>query len=219
MASSINELNARLPVTLKTTTPFSGYHINQPSSNPLNSHPGPALIYPAAALNLIQVPERPASHYMQATRPPSQITPLNTYLPPTTTKATSKPSNLYLPALKPETLTNLSSVYLPASIYLPPKAPANFYVTSQPSKPPPKISNDILPPKQPEAEDCENSQGNLVIAIPLKTRDNENSCGQVAKLILPIKSLDSYSINKLKSTVPNEIDATQLIKNVLENLL
>lgn len=221
-SSSINEVNARLPVTLKYTTPYSGYPIHNP--NNLNP-PGPAFIYPGAALNLVQVPAKPASQYMHATKPPVQSNPSNTYLPPPTTKTPAKPLNLYIPVSKPEIHSNPANVYVlaqklepPASINLSSKSPATINLPLHSAKPPSAISNDILPPKQSESE-CESLQGKLVIPIPLKSRDGDDYCGQIAKLVLPIKSLDSYSINKLKATTPDEIDATQLIRNILENLL
>lgn len=222
MGSSNSEVNVRLPVTMKTTPSSPGYHISPP--NNLNP-PGPPFIYPDVALNLIKEPGKPASFYM---KPPLFLDPAHTYLPPVTITAPTRPFTVYSTTPKAESPAN---IYLPASmpakpesIYLPakPETPPSIYLPSHSSKPPPILSNDILPPilpsKQPQP-DCESSQGKLVIPIPLKGREGENCCAQTAQLILPIKSLDNYSLNKLKASTPDEIDVTLLIKNILENLL
>lgn len=208
MASSVNEVNVRLPVTLKPVNPHSGYHISPPNGyNP----PGPPFIYPNVALNLIQTPAKPASQYMFGAKPPSDIA--HTYLPPSTT--TARPIAVTPAALPSRPAEDTRHPSGPANIYLPVK-PSNAYVPTHSGKPTPVPVNDILPPKHPET-DCESSQGNLVIPIPMKNQGG--CCEQVAKLVIPIKSLNSQSISKLKATAPDEIDATQLIKNILENLL
>lgn len=212
------EVVAKLPVTMKTTR--AGSYIY---STPPNTYipPGPPHIY---APNQIAVqPVKPPVIYLPPTTT-TTTTPANVYLPPNAYLPPSKPSVkppivAYLPPTKP-TVKPPVVAYLPPTkpsvkppvVYLPP-------VTNRPS-----ISLEIVPPALPSCSSstscCEEATaGKFVIPIPLKSGSSNGCCRQVAKLILPINGFDDDSIRKLKESVSDEIDATQLIRKILANLL
>lgn len=224
----------RLPVTLKTTeatTPTSTF--STPSIVYLPP-PGPPHIY---APNQIQTVTKPPNVYLPAT---STQKPTNTYLPPTnptttTTRTTPrpavKPDNAYLPVEKPAN-TYLPVVEKPTNVYLP--AHNSSIIHKPPVKPstasPPTINLELVPPtisSERPTEACasslsccdEASEGKIVIPIVLKSHGSGSCCGRVAKLILPVVGLDKESIRKLSTAHPDEIDATQLIKDILRSFL
>lgn len=192
MPMLIPEIIAKLPVTMKTTK--AGSYIY---STPPNTYipPGPPHIY------------APNQIALQPVKPPV------IYLPPTTTRATTLanvylPPNTYIPPLKPSIKPSVK----PPVVYLPP-------VTNRPT-----ISQEIVPPALPTCSSstscCEEaSAGKFVIPIPLKSDSSKGCCRQFAKLILPINGFDDDSIRKLTGSVSEEIDATQLIRKILANLL
>lgn len=225
----------RLPVTLKTTesptTPITPANTYLPVPPNVYLPPGPPHIY---APNQIPTVAKPPNVYLPATTTPKPTKP--TYLPPanpttpTTPRPPVKPDNAYLPAEKP------SNAYLPAekptNVYLPAPGPAqnSSSIFLPPVKPspasPPSINLEILPPAIP-TDTCgsslscceEATEGKIVIPIPLKSYGSSGCCGRVAKLILPVSGLDKESIRKLSTSLPEEIDASLLIKNILQNLL
>lgn len=217
IAMNFPEHLPRLPVTLKPTTPASTYPVPptgflppKPSSDPIPATKPPTAYLPPATT-------KPANTYLPPTNPTTKK-PAATYLPPAEPTVTSrppvKPDNTYLPVEKP------SNVYLPApnNSYLPPLRPSTAS--------PPTLNPGLLPPAHP-TDTCgsslscceEAADGQIVIPIPLKNHGSSSCCGRVAKLILPIVGLDKESIRKLSSTPPEEIDATNLIKSILRNLL
>lgn len=152
--------------------------------------PGPPHIY---APNQIHVP---------ASKPPTVYLPPTEATTETTTVEITEPSNVYLPPVVPED---------PSTVYLPP-------IEIESSSTPPTITNEIVPPEIPE-ETCassmcceEASLGQFVIPIPLKS---PSCCARVAKLILPINGFDADSIRKLTQSVSKELDATQLLINLI----
>lgn len=191
IAMPIPQLYPRLPVTMRPAQKDEPH-----SSTPANTYipPGPPHIY---APNQIPTFVKPPNQYLP---------PVNAYLPPT--KSTTPATNIYLPPVN--------------NTYLPPDEASNVYLP--PTASPVPVSHEILPPELPE-EECESMfsccddarAGKLVIPIPMKS--SNGCCGRVAQLILPLKGLDNESIRKLTDSLPDEIDATQLIKNVLQSFL
>jgi hypothetical protein len=206
-------------------------------NNPLyliTSPPGPSNIY---APNLVFVPAKPQNTYLPPFKP-TTTTPIppNIYLPP------DEPQNIYLPPVETSkrppittstrrtttTTTTRKTTTKPPTIYLPPDQPQNIYLppfNQSTTTRKPSIITDIVPPKIPE-ESCGDSlsccgseAGRFVIPIPMKSKNANGCCLQTAKLILPVKGFDMASIEKLKSSIKEEIDATELIRNILENLL
>lgn len=167
---------------------------------------------------------------MKTTKSGSYIysTPPNTYIPPgpphiyapNQIAQPAKPSVIYLPAATTRA-TTLANFYLPPNTYIPPLKPSVYLppVTNRPT-----ISQEIVPPALPTCTSstscCEEaSAGKFVIPIPLKSGSSKSCCLQFAKLILPINGFDDDSIRKLTSSVSEEIDAKQLIRKILANLL
>jgi hypothetical protein len=206
-------------------------------STPSNSYvqPGPSNIY-APQLILVTKPSTPSNVYL----PPQEIsTPANSYLPPqpeTTEESTefipeaTDPSNLYLP---PHETTDESNEIPeentePSNLYLPPyesttDLPSNMYLPPQVG-----INQEIVPPTEEIDGECPDTlsccddtvAGKFIIPIPLKRQNANGCCTGVAKLILPVYKFDEDSLRKLKeSMMPVEIDATELIKNILQNLV
>lgn len=194
------EANPRLPVTRKTTKSPSGYVYDDPSPNAYIP-PGPPHIY---APNQIQ------AH-------------------------TKKPGNLYLPASQADVSSSVnlpskpaspieSNVNLflpPADTYLPPHKPADEYLP--PAATPAPTVNQIVPPSSTNcigsSSCCDDSYGKIVIPIPLTNKAGGECCKPQAQLILPMNGFDSKSLKELKLSIPEEIDVTRLLKNILENLL
>lgn len=207
-------VHIRLPVTLKPSTQSDDYE----TPPPLNGYelPGPPHIY---APNQIVVPStaKPPTIYL----PPTETTtkPPVVYLPPVET--TTKPPNIYLPPV--ETTTEPPNIYLPP---VTPEDPTNIYLppVDPPSSPPPAIITEIIPPPEVSEETCgsstscceEKSAGKFIIPIQLKS---SSCCARVAKLILPVNGFDEDSIRKLTKNVGKELDATQLLINILSNLV
>lgn len=219
---------ARLPVTLKTTTKESYVH-----STPPNNYipPGPVHIYtpdqlqPSKPSNAYLPPKKPSNAYL----PPRETTtkPANVYLPPTKAPSnayippqmTQKPPIIYLP---PETSTASS----PSNIYLPPDSTTvanienvtNVYLPpdEMTSKPPQIDIDDLLPPFE---EDCCCSEGGkaarLVIPVPLKMKTGSEK-KLYAKLIIPIKGLNSEGMKRISETLTDEIDVAELVKAILK---
>lgn len=158
-------------------------------------------------------------------------TPANTYIPPgpphiyapNQIPSIVKPPSEYLP---PKSTTPASNEYLPPvdNTYLPPEQASNVYLPPGSTSSSATVNTEILPPNLPEeCDSCSSSCCNdpraakFVIPIPLKSL---GGCGrQVAQLILPLKGMDSESIRRLTDSLSEDIDATQLIKNVLQNFL
>lgn len=160
---------------------------------------------------------------------PYTSTPANTYIPPGPPHIYApnqiptfvKPPSEYLPPTK--STTPATNLYLPPAdnTYLPPNEASNIYLPPVSNNSTP--SSEILPPELPE--ECESSYSccddpraaRLVIPIPMKSASGR--CGRVAQLILPLKGLDNDSIRRLTDSLPDEIDTTQIIRNVLQNFL
>lgn len=227
------DVHAKLPVTLKSTTVDSYVYSTPPESY---KPPGPLNIYanqffmPTARPPIVYLPPETtaANVYLPPVEDQTTVeTPTNTYLPPVDPAVdvvSEDPLNTYLP---PEDPTN---VYLPpedpTNVYLPPEDPSNVYLPPSTHSPKPTISQEIIPPELPD-ETCQSSlscceeasQGKFIIPIPLKSRGKNGCCTQVAKLILPTKGFDEDTVRKLAAAMTEEIDATELVKNILKNLL
>jgi hypothetical protein len=86
---------------------------------------------------------------------------------------------------------------------------------------------ELLPPKEPEnncpgtIQYCDSTNGCLIIPIELKNRNTESCCSTAnyAKLILPLKNFDEDTVKKITEAVPRDIDANDLIHNILNHLL
>ncbi|KAG5682458.1 hypothetical protein PVAND_011809 [Polypedilum vanderplanki] len=220
------ENNARLPVTMKPANPQSDSYYTRPPQ----SYPGPSNIY-APSLVPIQT-ARPPTSYL----PPHQL-PDNIFIPPL--------NNTYLPPYKPNNISNLLENSID-NTYVPPELPANYFVLPEEelnSSPTPSISssnnaayqgtsgssnnniNELLPPKEPNCpgtiQYCDSTNGCLIIPIELKNRNSENCCSNsnYAKLILPLKNFNEDTVQKIINIVPKELDANDLIQNILDNLL
>lgn len=206
------------PPTNKFPTSFVPPAVYLPPANatkpttPANTYLPPANTYLPPADPTTTPPTKPDNTYLP---PPTK--PQNTYVPPPT-----EPDNTYLPPI-----TNPVNVYLPPSqpdnTYLPPQNPTNTYLP--PDGVPPPITTDILPPEPPTCSSISNcceeaAPGRFIIPIPIKN-DHKSSgcCQQYAKLILPIAGFDEASLMKLKSVVNQEIDASVVVRNILEKLI
>ncbi|CRL01932.1 CLUMA_CG015247, isoform A [Clunio marinus] len=228
----LNDVQPKLPVTLKTT--YKPYVYSTPPNTYIP--PGPLHIYTPNQIN--GTPNKPPTVYLPPKGPndlylppPTVPKPANTYLPPaTTTKA--KPTITYLPPTTPK----------PPNTYLPPKDPSNIYLppntTPKPShiylppvtqatkpKPKPPLSPNIAILRPPVLPECDNSccqkksGGMFVIPIPLKNFNSNECCARTAELILPLNQFDHDSVKKLKESMIEEIDAKELIRNILKSLL
>lgn len=228
----------RLPVTLKTT-PADAYTYSTPPNTYIP--PGPPHIYAPNQIpgsNRPNTPTKePTNVYLPAQEPSNVYLPApepsNVYLPAKEPAITSKPPNVYLPPDVPPNAylppKDPTDTYLPpkepTNTYLPPGDPANTYLppANKPTKPRPTISHEIVPPKVPEGNcgqsSCcdESTAGKFVIPIPMRSADG--CCKQTAKLILPLKGFDPDSIKKLRESINEEFDATELIRSVLQNIL
>lgn len=215
------DVKPRLPVTLKPST-SNGYVYNTPPNSYIP--PGPSHIY---APELVPVTtKKPPSVYLPPKETTTPAKPTNIYLPPVT------PTSLYLPPVTTKRTTTYKPTpphSTPTSLYLPPVTTKRTTTyrppPPHPTKPRPVISQEISPPAVPQhcesSTSCceEASAGSFVIPIPLANGNGSGCCKLVAKLILPINGFDDDSIKKLRSSVSQEIDATQIIKKVLRNLL
>lgn len=190
----ISEVIARLPVTMKPAIGSDIVYTTQPNTY---VPPGPPHIY---APNQIHIPIKPpVDEYLPPTRTTTQVTPTNTYLPP---------SNTYLPPSDPE------------NVYLPPEDPSNEYLppTVKPLTLPQISTEDLLPPNLPSGNCCcdeSSSSGKFIIPVPLKYQDSK----LVAKIILPLNGMNKESVLKLTNAFTDEIDGSELIRNILQNLL
>lgn len=190
----------RLPVTRKTTKLPLGYVYHESPNAYIP--PGPMHIY---APNQIQAPTKK---------------PGNLYLP---ALQADVPSNVYLPS-KPASPfeSNVNLISPPADTYLPPHKPADEYLPPA-TTPAPTLNQEIVPPSSANcvgsSRCCDDSYGKIVIPIPLTIKDGGGCCKPQAKLILPVNGFDSKSLAELKLSIPEEIDVTKLLKNILENLL
>lgn len=197
----MHEANPRLPVTRRTTKSPSGYVYGDPSPNAYIP-PGPPHIY---APNQIQ------AH-------------------------TKKPDNLYLPASQADVSSSVNLPSKPASpiesnvnlflppvdTFSPPHKPADEYLPPA-ATPAPTVNHEIVSPSSTNcigsSRCCDDSYGKIVIPIPLTTKDEGGCCKPQAQLILPMNGFDSKSLKELELSIPEEIDVTRLLKNILENLL
>lgn len=224
------------------TTPSNAYSYSTPPNTYIP--PGPPHIYAPNQIN--GASNKPDNVYLPAKEPAITSKPPNVYLPPDVLPNTylpakepaKEPGNTYLPpaTAAPPVITNRppqepGNTYLPpqepTNTYLPPGDPSNTYLPpiGKPTKPRPTISSEIVPPKVPEgncgqsSSSCcdESTAGKFVIPIPMRSADG--CCQQTAKLILPLKGFDLDSIKKLRESINEEFDASELIRGLLKNLL
>lgn len=226
-AASDMKHQIRLPVTQKPI-PNVEYVYSTPSNYYVP--PGPSNIY-APHLIMVSKPSTPSNSYL----PPLEIsipsTPGNTYLPPVEesteiiTEETDS-SNLidHETTVDPNEMSQETTA--PSNHYLPPNEPSTGPPSNMYLPPQTGIIQEIVPPKE-EVKECpdtlsccdDSNSGKFIIPIPLKKQNANECCTGVAKLILPVYNFDVDSIRKLKETIPAEIDATELIKNILQNLV
>lgn len=198
LTNPVDDQIARLPVTLKPTTPDSYVHSTPPSSY---IPPGPLNIYrPDQIIYTTTTSSTPANLYLPANEPP------NTYLPPLV-----KPSHIFLPPKEATTVPPRSSSFAYITQQITKKPPIAAYLSS-----PADISSVHRSPK-PSVVDCsccdeKSSNAKLIVPFPLKS-------GTLGKLVLPLSSFDAESKAKLmKLTLETDhIDVAKLIGIVLKD--
>lgn len=202
---------ARLPVTLKTTTPDSYLHSTPPNSyippGPLNIYRPDQIIYTTSKPSNIYIP--PANEPSNAFLPPPDK-PSLVFQPPKETATTRQPTSIaYIPqqiTKKPPIAAYLSSANI-SSIYLPSKP----MIGQQPDI---MGANELHPPAQSNENYCycdEKSSAKLIIPVPLKTIAGLPQL--YGQLIVPLQSLDEESKAKLSqlNLETDKIDIKKLI--------